>query len=176
MPYEWRTRTDLIRSRVFNAIPVPLILALIVFFFLAGWRATTYDSAAAGAEALPTSETVAPPGPPPSLETQAQSEISGLRLEVADLDTQVKHQTLVSMAANDKVQTLQSELMDAQKKILAASTDRDEAIRKISELQAGLQEKTKDLSVVCRALRPGIAEPRGRAPAAALAVCGATPK
>jgi hypothetical protein len=66
--------------------------------------------------------------------------------------------------------------MDAQKNILIASTDRDEAIRKISELQAGQQEKTKDLNVVCRALRPGIAEPRVRAPAAALAVCGATPK
>jgi chromosome segregation ATPase len=111
------------------------------------------------------------------LETQTQSEISGLRQEVADLDAQVKHQTLVSMAANDKVQTLQSELMDAQKKILAASTDRDEAIRKISELQAGLQESTKDLNAVCRALRSGIAELRGRAPAAALALCGApTPK
>jgi hypothetical protein len=107
MPYEWRTPTGLIRSRVFNAIPVPLILALIVFFFLAGWRATTYDSVVAGAETLPAPETVAPPSPPPILETQTQSEISGLRQEVADLDMQVKHQTLVSMA-NDKVQTLQS--------------------------------------------------------------------
>jgi hypothetical protein len=174
MPYEWRTRTGLVRSRVFNAIPVPLILALMVLFSLAGWRATTYDNATAGAENLPSPATVAPPNPPSTEVEASQSEILGLRQEVADLDTQVKHQMLVSMAANDKVQTLQSELMDAQKKILAASTDREDAVRKISDLRTELQENVKDLSAVCRALRGGNGEPRGRAPAGALAACQAT--
>ncbi|MGC1684231.1 MAG: hypothetical protein WA734_01300 [Candidatus Acidiferrales bacterium] len=153
---------------------MPLILALIVLFFLAGWRATTYDSATAGAETLPSPATVAPPNPPSPVIDASQSEISGLRQEVADLDTQVKHQTLVSMAANDKVQTLQSELMDAQKKILAASTDREDAVRKISDLRTELQENVKDLNEVCRVLRGGNGEPRGHVPAGALAACHAT--
>ncbi len=176
MPYEWRTRPGLSRSRAFTAIPTPLILILLILFF-AGWRATSYESASAGAANLPAPESVAPriaPAPPAD---SSQSEISGLRQEVADLDSQVQQQTLVSMAANDKVQTLQTELVDAQKKILAANTDRDDAIRKTRELREGLQQNGRDLDVVCKALRTEMAEPRRHAPAAALAACGpATPK
>jgi septal ring factor EnvC (AmiA/AmiB activator) len=147
-------------------------LALLVFF-IAGWRAMIYESASAGAPGPPATASAPRPSSSDQEIEASPSEISGLRQEVADLDSQVQQQTLISMAANDKVQSLQSELVQAQKKILIANTDRDEAVRKTSELQAGLQQNGRDLDVVCKALRAEMAEPPRRAPAAALAACGA---
>ncbi len=176
MPYEWRTRPGLARSRAFNAIPLPLTLALIIFF-IAGWRATSYDSVRAGTTSPSAPSTVAPPiTPSPQIDTS--SEISGLRQEVADLDTVAQQQTLISMADNDKIQSLQSELTQAQKKSLAATDERDDALREIKEMREGIQSDARRLGAVCSALRAAIdSAPQHRAPAAALALChAAAPK
>lgn len=177
MPYEWRTRPGLGRSRAFNAIPIPLTLALIIFF-IAGWRATSYDSVRAGTTGPPAPSTVAPPSTPsPQIDTST-SEISGLRQEVADLDTVAQQETLISMAETDKIQSLQSELTQAQKKSLAVTAERDDALREIKEMREGIQSDARRLGAVCSALRAAIdSAPQHRAPAAALALChAAAPK
>jgi predicted RNase H-like nuclease (RuvC/YqgF family) len=173
MPYEWRTRSGLAKSRALAAIPLPLMLILVVIG-VAGWHAMRFESASAetvnqsGAPAAAsTTQTPADPETP-----TPQTEISGLRQQVADLDDQVQHQTLVSMAKSDQVQTLESELMKAQEQLIAAGADRDDAVRQSREMLTRLKAKATELETVCKALDAALGStPQRRASEAAVLAC-----
>jgi len=157
MPYKWKLRRGLNRSRVLSALPTPLIVASLLVSVLA-WVIMSSDSTILGA---PTTTTeAAAPQEAPLMRTVEKSpgEVTGLRQEVSDLGVAVQQQTLVSMAASDEIQSLQSQLVTAQKKFLAANTERDAAVSQAAELRAELQRNAHHLEAVCEALRsaPGI--------------------
>ena len=173
MPYKWKSRRGLGRSRIYAALPVPLILVAVVIG-AAGWRVTRGESTTFGAPrpAVPAAVASAPENPSPQEMDNSRSEISGLRQEVADLGVQVQQQTMMSMAANDELQSLQGQIATAQKKILAANAERDAAVGQASELRQELQRNARHLDDVCEALRttPGI-PPERRGKIAVLSVC-----
>jgi len=173
MPKEWRARSGLARSRAFAAIPLPLMLILAVIVF-AGWHAMRFVSASTG----PASQSEAPAeaattqAPAEAESAISQTEISGLRQQVADLDDEVQQQTLTSMAKSDQIQALQTELMKAQKQVIAAGAGRDDAARQASEMQQRLNANAAELQTVCKALGAAMeSSPHRRALESAFAAC-----
>ena len=175
MPYKWKLRRGLGRSRILAVLPIPLILAAILMG-AAGWKVTRGESTTIGAS-RPAALTDAAAAVENSSDQardidNSRSEISGLRQEVSDLGVQAQQLTLISMAANDELQSLQGQLVSTQKKILAANVERDAAVSQAGELRQELQRNAQHLDAVCEALRttPGIA-PEHRGKMAALSAC-----
>jgi len=147
-------------------IVVLLILCVLVLGL------TRSDSTSAGTVAP---EVAMAPLPPdlshPELE-KSRTEVSGLRQEVADLGSQVRQQTMFSMAADDQVQGLRTQIAAAQKKILAADAERGAALGQVAELREELRRNEHHLAAVCEALSsaPSI-PPERRAAMVVLSAC-----
>ncbi len=165
MHYGWRRRSEIPHRRYWISLIVPLFaVALIVSGVI--WELGYENADGANIDKVP-------PAPPPGVEHASsmgagdavnmagvqlyasRHEAANLQQELNDVNLQVQQGHDAFIAANEKVQTLETELAAATQNLAEAKADHEEALRVAGKMWEDWRRLRQDLATVCEALDPG---------------------